>query len=184
MNGKYSEVVNSSLVNASLIGASLAEHAVNDTSLGDIQFLNKSIIDSAIENTLSISSFDGKIERKIKVLLLEDNKINQMLAVEMLAMLGIHSVDVVENGFLGLEKAMVNLYDIIITDIKMPVMDGLEFTKNIRKIDQYKSIPIIALTANVQEEQVENYYKVGMNNCLMKPVNIIEFEKILVTYLT
>lgn len=131
----------------------------------------------------SVSESIKLAERNINVLLLEDNIINQILAVEMLAMLGIHFVDVVENGYKGLEKAMSKQYDLIVTDIKMPIMDGIEFTKQIRKDDRYKAIPIIALTANAQEEQVEAYYKVGMNNCLMKPVDITDFERILGSYL-
>ncbi|PKM52304.1 MAG: hypothetical protein CVV02_02760 [Firmicutes bacterium HGW-Firmicutes-7] len=131
-----------------------------------------------VPNTYEVNS-----NRKIRVLVLEDNKINQMLAVEMLGMIGIHEVHVVENGVEGLEKAGENEYDLIITDIRMPIMDGIEFTKNIRKEEKYRSTPIIALTANVKEEQIESYYRAGMNNCIMKPVDIVEFGRILKVYL-
>ncbi|PKM94189.1 MAG: hypothetical protein CVU84_12055 [Firmicutes bacterium HGW-Firmicutes-1] len=121
--------------------------------------------------------------KKTRVLVLEDNKINQMLAVEMLGMLGIHDVHVVENGLEGLEKAQENEYDLIVTDIKMPKMDGIEFAQNIREMDRYCNTPIIALTANVREDQIQSYYKVGINNCIMKPVDIVEFGKTLKKYL-
>lgn len=126
---------------------------------------------------------EGDMNSKTRVLVLEDNKINQILAVEMLGMLGIHDVHVVENGLEGLEKAGENEYDLIVTDIKMPKMDGLEFTENIRKMDKYKNVPIIALTANVSEDQIESYYKVGMNNCIMKPVDIVDFGKMIKSYI-
>lgn len=152
----------------------------NRTSLSDC-LINSQNYGSTTDN---FALMEGKPYCSIKVLLLEDNKINQVLAVEMMAMLGINLVDVAENGYEGLEKAKVNQYDLILTDVKMPVMDGIEFTKRIRMIEQYKSVPIIALTANMQQDQVEIYYGVGMNTCLMKPVDINDFERVIELYLT
>lgn len=178
MSRKHNKLINTSFTN------SIFEKPQAVEALDEMPLMNASIINSQDYETatVSVKLMKGKAARNIKVLLLEDNKINQVLAVEMMAMLGISLVDVVENGFEGLERAMTNHYDLIVTDIIMPIMDGIEFTRKIRKCERYKEVPIIALTANVQEEQVEVYYKVGMNNYLMKPVDIMDFERVLELY--
>ncbi len=147
-------------------------------------YLNKTYYDLQEQPQDMELLFAEKSEgREIKVLLLEDNTVNQILAVEMLAMLGIHNVHVAENGIEGLKKIEIHKYDLIVTDIKMPYMDGIEFTLKVREMENYKNIPIIAMTSNVKEEQVISYYNAGMNNCLMKPVDIRTFKKILGGYI-
>jgi len=178
MNRKNNPIISTSFAE-SIAKKSEAKYDLNGTNFNE----NQNDPQDFEKVSGPISLMEGIIDDKIKVLLLEDNKINQLLAVEMMAMLGIHLVDVVENGYEGLQKAMATQYDLIVTDIRMPIMDGIEFTQEIRKKNQYKTVPIIALTANVQEEQVKVYYSVGMNNCLMKPVNITDLQKVLELYL-
>jgi len=103
------------------------------------------------------------------VLLVEDNKINQMVAVGMLEYLGIN-VDVADNG-----KEAVRMFDeyqgynLILMDIHMPIMDGYEASKLIRKNN--KTIPIIALSAAVMQEDLQKSKEAGMNAHLAKPID-------------
>jgi len=103
-----------------------------------------------------------------KILLCEDNKTNQLIASKVLKKLGLE-VDVANNGQEGLELFEEKDYRLILMDMQMPVMDGLEAAKKIRDIN--KDIPIIALTANVTIEDNELCKKAGMNAFLTKPLN-------------
>lgn len=100
-----------------------------------------------------------------KVLLAEDNKINIVIAVKVLKKLGLE-VDVAKNGKLAVEM-FNNDYDIVLMDMQMPVMDGIEATKRI--IETGSKTPIIALTANVMQEHVDLCLKAGMQGLIPKP---------------
>lgn len=105
------------------------------------------------------------------ILLVEDNEFNQLVAVDTLNALvpGIR-IDVVNNGLEAVERIKANDYDMVLMDIRMPVMDGIEATKAIRGLEGNKqAIKIIAMTANVLEEDVRTYFKVGMNAYISKP---------------
>lgn len=111
------------------------------------------------------------------ILLVEDNEFNQMVAEDTLkeALPNIE-IDIAENGKEAVEMVLQNNYDIIIMDIQMPVMNGVDATKAIRLLDdeQKKNISIIAMTANVLQEDVKNYLEVGMNAYISKPFKIQE----------
>lgn len=134
------------------------------------------------ENQKTISDFKTKpnIEnKKLKILLVEDNKINQKVA---LANLKNFNVDIADNGLIAVEKYKNNKYDIILMDIAMPVMNGLQATINIReyeKINKLKEIKIIAMTANVLEEDIQEYFDNGMDGYLNKPFRKNDLKKIL-----
>ncbi|UII25240.1 ATP-binding protein [Fulvivirga maritima] len=106
----------------------------------------------------------------VKVLLVEDNDINRLYALNILKKWECE-VDGAENGYIALEKLRSNDYDLILMDIQMPIMDGYEATKSIRKTmpDGKKQIPIIALTANAIKGDSEKCLEVGMNDYLPKP---------------
>ncbi|MBL3655695.1 PAS domain-containing hybrid sensor histidine kinase/response regulator [Fulvivirga sediminis] len=106
----------------------------------------------------------------VKVLLVEDNDINRLYALNILKKWECE-VDGAENGYIALEKLRSNDYDLILMDIQMPIMDGYEATKNIRQSmpDSKKEIPIIALTANAIKGDSERCLEVGMNDYLPKP---------------
>lgn len=106
----------------------------------------------------------------VKILLAEDNKINQLVAVEMLRSNGYH-VGLAENGEQVLQMLEKEAWNVILMDIHMPVMDGTEATRIIRAHTQYDQIPIIAVTANVLEKDHEKYLKLGMNDTLTKPLS-------------
>jgi len=110
-------------------------------------------------------SFEG-----LKVLLVEDNDINRLYALNILKKWKC-DVDGAENGYIALEKLRSRDYDIILMDIQMPIMDGYEATKSIRNtLPEPKSkIPIIALTANAIKGDNEKCLEIGMNDYLSKP---------------
>ena len=122
-----------------------------------------------------------------RVLLAEDNEINAEIAKNILQMKGC-AVDVVGNGAEAIEAfaaTAVNYYDAIIMDVRMPVMDGLEATKTIRamKKKDSKKIPIIAMTANAFQEDIEKSMAAGMNAHLAKPIEPITIYRTLEKFL-
>ncbi len=104
-----------------------------------------------------------------KILLVEDNPTNCFVTTTILEKIGC-KVEIAENGKEAVEICAKYKYDLILMDISMPVMDGIEATNFIRQLD--KNTPIIAITANCQKTDIERYLSVGMNNCLPKPVSI------------
>lgn len=102
------------------------------------------------------------------VLLVEDNDINRMVATEMLGELPIN-IEIADNGKIAIEKLKERSFSLVLMDIQMPVMDGIETTKLLRETHSQDSLPIVALTANVLKEEVEYYHKIGMNAHLGKP---------------
>lgn len=108
---------------------------------------------------------DGTVPR---ILLVEDNDINRVVATEILAELDL-KVDIAHNGVEALDKIVRDKYKLILMDIQMPVMDGVEATKKLRQNFDAESLPIVALTANVMKEEIENYHAIGMNDHLGKP---------------
>ena len=112
------------------------------------------------------------------ILVVEDNKVNQELAVRMLKKLGKSSV-VANDGLEAIEKMQSTAFEIILTDISMPNMDGLELTKEIREHlpTLYKCQPyIIAMTANVLEADRQLCLNSGMNAYLAKPFNLADLR--------
>lgn len=107
--------------------------------------------------------------RRGHILLGEDNKINQLVAMEQLREWG-YTVDVAETGTEVLRKLEQNQWDLILMDIHMPEMDGDEATRLIRMDSKYDRLPIIALTANIIREDHDRYIQIGMNDVLTKPI--------------
>ncbi len=114
----------------------------------------------------------------LKVLLVEDNELNQKFAIAVVKRLG-HEVDVAENGRIGLECYLNKGYDLILMDIQMPEMNGIEATIAIRKHEKLsgrKRTPIIAITAFVMEHDRKNCIEAGMDEFLAKPYKPQELE--------
>lgn len=106
----------------------------------------------------------------MRVLLAEDNEINQMIAMELLEEKGV-VVDAVANGLEVLKSLETNTYDLILMDIQMPEMDGLTATAKIRENPKYKDLPIIAMTAHAMAGDRETSIGKGMDDHLTKPIN-------------
>ncbi len=111
-----------------------------------------------------------------KVLVVEDNQMNYFVIKKMLDKLG-HNFVYARNGLEAVEKASKQEFDIIFLDMQMPVMDGIEATKKIREFDT--EVKIVALTANVLEQDRKLCYEVGMDDFLTKPIKLGELSKFL-----
>ncbi len=112
------------------------------------------------------------VQPKLNILLVEDNKINQKVAMLNLNNLG-YQVDIANNGKEAVEKFQNGGYDLIFMDVQMPEMDGVEACKKIRELennsDSTKKIPIIAMTANTSEDERKKYMEAGMDDYISKP---------------
>jgi PAS domain S-box-containing protein len=112
----------------------------------------------------------------LKILLAEDNKINQRLAVAILEHAG-HRVAIANNGKEAVEAVRQGDYDLVLMDSQMPVLDGLEATKQIRELPLPKcNLPIIALTANAMAGASAQYLAAGMNDYVSKPIDASELR--------
>ncbi len=165
-------------------------------SIPSIKFLSKpirlkslvEIIDSTItprkdEKTLKQISpevADSLSEpTRLKILLAEDNNINQMVATRMIERLG-YKIDIASNGKEAVEAASNTDYDIIFMDILMPEMDGIEACNIIKnQLKRDKKPVIVAMTANAMAGDEEKYIRAGMDDYLSKPVNLEDLKRII-----
>jgi CheY-like chemotaxis protein/two-component sensor histidine kinase len=115
----------------------------------------------------------------IKILLVEDYKHSQIIVTRLLKKNNFESIVVVENGLEALEQAKQQQYDLILMDMQMPVMNGFEATEKIRQLPEYKSTPIIALTAFAMKGDREKCIEAGATDYIPKPIDSQEFiEKV------
>ncbi|RTL02819.1 MAG: response regulator, partial [Neisseriaceae bacterium] len=120
---------------------------------------------------------------KPRILLVEDNLVNQKVAVLMLERLGCR-VDIANNGREALHAAGSNHYDLVLMDCQMPEMDGFEATRRIRQLpEQGRRLPIVALTANAFEEDRHQALAAGMDDFVTKPFTAAKLEQIFVDWL-
>ena len=120
--------------------------------------------------------------RGAKILLAEDNKINQMVATELLKIEGF-DVTVADNGRIALELAQHHEFDLVLMDVQMPEMDGFETTKAIRSDSRFRDIPILAMTASVMSGDRELCLEAGMNDHVSKPIEPKTLYKTLVKWI-
>lgn len=117
-------------------------------------------------------SLDSKILKNKRILIVEDNKINQIVTKKILEKNGI-ICHIAENGNEAITMVKENHYDLVLMDINMPLKNGIEASTEIRKFNT--TIPIIALTAVEIEELRNNIYMSGMNDIIVKPYDITKF---------
>lgn len=117
---------------------------------------------------------------KGRVLIVEDNPANQLLFLRLVEKSHAHA-DCAVNGVQAVEMVVAESYDLVLMDICMPEMDGIEATQKIRQI--HASLPIVALTANVLKQDQMNCIDAGMNDFLEKPVDKASFFDVLSKYL-
>ena len=109
--------------------------------------------------------------RGSRILLVEDNELNQEMTVEILAQAGLHT-DVANNGAEALSMVAQRPYDAVLMDCQMPVMDGYEATRRIRAQERFRSLPILAMTANAMEADKERCREAGMDDHIAKPLDV------------
>jgi two-component system sensor histidine kinase/response regulator len=122
------------------------------------------------ESAPALPSFDIDHMRGTRILLVEDNEINQEVAIGQLEDAEAF-VDLAENGAIALEMIQGNDYDAVLMDMQMPVMDGIEATRVIRANPRHEKLPIIAMTANAMESDRILCLEAGMNDHIAKPID-------------
>lgn len=167
-----------------LTGYDLDEVRKNDKSVHIDAFLSKPVIKSALIQTISqlintnrfrpeaLEKNITKVldtEEDIYILLAEDNLINQQIVRELLEHPLFH-VDVVGNGVAAINAITQYDYDLVLMDIQMPDLDGLEATRRIRNTFSKEVLPIIAMTAHAMEEDRLKCFEAGMNDYMSKPI--------------
>jgi two-component system, chemotaxis family, chemotaxis protein CheY len=105
-----------------------------------------------------------------KALVVDDGAMNRSFIKTFLTTKGF-DVDTAEDGLVGLDKAKQDPFDLIFTDIEMPNMNGLEFLKNVKRIDAYKSVPIVVLSTVDKPEVIDRAKKMGAVYYMVKPFN-------------
>jgi CheY-like chemotaxis protein len=149
-----------------------------DTAMSAIG-LSREPTDSAVTETNEHRlSFDTDQFPGARVLLVEDNKINQVVAIGLLEDAEI-VVDLAENGEVAVQKVRENNYDAVLMDVQMPVMDGVEATQVIRSDSRFQMLPIIAMTADAMASDQQQCLDAGMNDYVAKPINPQQFLGVL-----
>ncbi|MBL7690332.1 MAG: response regulator [Flavipsychrobacter sp.] len=115
----------------------------------------------------------------LRILLAEDNSLNQKIANFMLGKNGVEVVTV-GNGIEAINELERNEYDLVLMDVQMPEMDGLEATEHIRKVMK-SNIPIVALSASNFEDELKKCIDYGMNAYIVKPIDIVKLSDIIDT---
>ncbi len=124
------------------------------------QILAKPLEDQAEKST----------EKPIRILIAEDNLVNQQVLLAYLSKIGSFKIEARVNGQEILEEFQKNQYDLIFMDCQMPKMDGYEATRRIRQLETFRRIPIIAITAHALKGDSEACFQAGMDDYLSKPV--------------
>jgi PAS domain S-box-containing protein len=126
---------------------------------------------SAPHSQTAVQALSPAVELQgARVLLVEDNELNQEVATEFLQAIGLQ-VELAGDGAIALHKVQRQHYDIVLMDMQMPVMDGLSATRAIRKLPGMQQLPILAMTANAMAIDRERCFEAGMNDHIAKPID-------------
>jgi two-component system, sensor histidine kinase and response regulator len=120
--------------------------------------------------------------RNARVLLVEDNEFNQEVALGLLKDAQM-SIDLAENGEVAVRMVGMHKYDLVLMDMQMPVMDGIKATQAIRSNPQLRTLPIVAMTANVMASDRDKCIEAGMNDHVAKPIDPDELFRVLLRWI-
>ncbi len=137
---------------------------------------------SALESRFRGAGAAGALRSGARILLAEDNAINRQVATEMLRALDLR-VEPAVDGLQALEKAQSGDYDLVLMDLQMPNLDGIEATRRLRALADWREKPIIAMTANIFEDDRRACALAGMNDFIPKPVDPDELYHVLARWL-
>jgi two-component system sensor histidine kinase/response regulator len=124
----------------------------------------------------------GAAAAKGRLLLVEDNDINQLVAREILEDAGFE-VEMAENGRIGLEMVRSGAFDLVLMDMQMPEMDGVTATREIRKLPAFAALPIVAMTANAMQRDRDRCIEAGMNDFVAKPFDPAQLGAIVLKWI-
>ncbi|MBF0180951.1 MAG: response regulator [Magnetococcales bacterium] len=130
----------------------------------------------------SLRKEDLSLVKGARILLVEDNDLNQEVGLELLADAGFQ-VDLAENGEVAVRMVRERVYDLVLMDMQMPVMDGVTATGHIRELPQCGQLPILAMTANAMQADRQRCLAAGMNDHIAKPIDPEELWDRLVHWL-
>lgn len=166
-------------------GTITVQSALGEGTVFTIEFIVNSVDATQFRAASSKKSTEPAVSvlAGARVLLCEDNKINQEIAATLLSTMGIHS-DLAENGLAGkqlFEASSPGYYSAILMDIRMPIMDGYEVARAIRAMARpdAAAIPIIAMTADAFDDDIKKSIDAGMNGHIAKPIDPVVFRKVL-----
>ncbi|MFZ8803071.1 MAG: response regulator [Candidatus Calescibacterium sp.] len=111
----------------------------------------------------------GLPPKEIKILLVDDQPLIRKIVRDILAQLGYMNVEEAENGQDALEKLKAKKFDLIFLDWNMPIMQGIDVLRELRKMPAYKDTPVIMLTAEAEKEKVLTAIQEGVTNYIVKP---------------
>ncbi len=151
--------------------------AINGIS-GRGESRKRKIVQQALFNPELVTKISGA-----RMLLVEDNEINQQVVKELLEKAGV-VVAIAGNGKEAIERLQEEKFDGVLMDMQMPVMDGIAATREIRRLPQYANLPIIAMTANVMASDQENCLAAGMNDHIAKPIDPARMVEVLAKWVT
>ncbi|MFA7243009.1 MAG: response regulator [Sulfuricellaceae bacterium] len=139
----------------------------------------------SLERNISTSALEARLAdiAGARILLAEDNELNQQVATELLSQAGF-IVEIAENGQEAVHSVQnqTEAYDIVLMDMQMPLMDGLEATRRLRSQPQYADLPILAMTANALQADRDKCLAAGMNAHLLKPIEPEELWRALLQW--
>jgi signal transduction histidine kinase/CHASE1-domain containing sensor protein/DNA-binding response OmpR family regulator len=139
----------------------------------DMPMVDAETIVSPNQEIVSLQDIE-KMLQGLRLLVVEDNELNRQVAYELLSHAGAE-VELVTGGHEAIEKITTSRpFDLVLMDVQMPDIDGLETTRLIRAKEQYKDLPILAMTANIAQADKEECLAAGMNGHLAKPIDIVK----------
>ena len=150
------------------------ESAKGEGSTFWFTIIGKAAVSKSAKTRSSLLASDHIVSRSLRILLAEDNDLNQMIIKAMLSKFG-HAVEAVDDGLAAINALRAGEFDLILMDIRMPEMDGPSASRVIRQEpNQKRNIPIVAITADAMNENRKLYFDAGMNYCVTKPIDLQE----------